>query len=68
VVKDFIKIAPPSPQELERRKAVKDTLSAFKGALQRITSTALNIQGSNDKDFSILQQFFKPKSPSSHSD
>lgn len=60
-------MAPPSPQEIERKKQVSETLTNFRDALKRITNTAMNVQ-KGDQDFTILQQFFKPKSPSSHSE
>lgn len=62
-------MAPPSPQEIERKKQVTETLTNFRDALKRITNTAMNVVGQKgDQDFSILQQFFKPKSPSSQSE
>jgi len=43
-VKDFIKVAPPSPEEVERRRQVAATLEAFRERLGNITNVAMNLQ------------------------
>jgi hypothetical protein len=36
-------MAPPSPQEIEKKRQVAETLTNFRDALKRITNTAVNV-------------------------
>lgn len=62
-IKDFIKVAPPSPEEMERKRQVDATLAAFKAKLGNITSVALNLQKQGEPLDQIKSMFKHGGSP-----
>ena len=64
-VKDFIKVAPPSPEEVDRRRQVAATLDAFRQRLGNITNVAMNVQKQGESLDQITSLFKRaPLSPS----